>query len=155
MKSATQTLKKEVIPSLRKCKEENVQIKLSGITPEFQEYLAKYLSIILEEKLEKSTECVISNKKKKKKCRVGGIKLFSSSNNFIEFTGFEVNINKYSKNKKKHLKEIPVSKEDFKNLAVSGNTILQKEDVKYWSNRNKGKVFCYRKNNDGQLIFIE
>lgn len=139
---------------MRNSKDEDAQFNIFGVTPEFQKYIGKHLSAILDKKLEKCIESEIFNGKPIEKHISGGIKLFSNSENFLETPEYQSDSNINLRNRKKPLEKLPINKEDLKNLAVSGEAILQKEDLKYWSTRTKGKVFSYKKIDNGQLILI-
>lgn len=152
------TSEKQANASLRKCKDENEQFNTLGVTPEFQKYIGKQLSAILDEKLEKIIKSKVSNEKpvNGNNQTAGGIKLFSDSEYFLELNENQVDGNiKHVKNTRKLTKKLQINEEDLKSLAVSGEAILKKEDLKYWSNRTKGKVFSYKKVNNGQLMLIE
>lgn len=153
MELAEETSNKQVNVSLRKCRDEDEQFNTFGVTPEFQKYIGKHLSVILDAKLGNITKSKVSNKIpiKNETQTIGGIKLFSDSEHFLDQV--ESN-NKYVKNTRKYSGKVQISEKDFKNLAVSGEAILKKEDLKYWSKRTKGKVFSYRKDN-GQLMLVE
>lgn len=156
MESGTGRIKKPLITSLRKNKDDDEQFNILGVTPEFQNYIAKHLSIILDKKLERVTKSKFTNQKYLKSNTAGGIKLFSSSTIFIEDSVAEFNVKRACfKKQQKNFQKLIVDKDDFKNLAVSAEQILLKEDLKYWSNRSKGQVFSYKKNKNGQLMLVE
>lgn len=152
------TSKKKVNVSLRKCRDEDEQFNTFGVTPEFQKYIGKHLSAILDKKIEKNTISKVFNTIciKNESQAIGGIKLFSDSEYFLELKEYQVESNNnYVKHIRTHANKSHISKEDFRNLAVSGESILKKEDLKYWSKRTKGKIFSYKKLDNGQLMFLE
>lgn len=157
MELAKETSNKQINVSLRNCRDEVEQFNTFGVTPEFQKYIGKHLSVILDEKLGNITKSKVSNKisVKNETQPIGGIKLFSDSEHFLELKESQVESkNKYVKKTRKYSAKLQITEKDFKNLAVSGEAILKKEDLKYWSKRTKGKVFFYKKNN-GQLMLVE
>lgn len=126
-----------------------------GVTPEFQKYIAKQLSLILDKKLEKLSKSTNSNEKSFEKHNKGGIKLLSSSNSFLEIDcESNSNINTSTKIKRTAAKPY-IKKEEYKNLIISGEAVLAKEEIKYWSTRTKGKIFRYSKDAKGQLVLKE
>lgn len=154
MELSKESSKKEVIESLRKSNVEDAQFNIFGVTPEFQRYISKQLSEILDRKLKKITEFAICNEKPIENPTEGGIKLFSNSENFLETVEYHSNHSrKFSQ--KKYFDRLSVNEKNLAGIAVSGEAILQKHDLKYWSKRTKGKVFCYKKVKNGQLMLQE
>lgn len=153
---AKETSENEKFISLRKTKEEDNQFNFFGVTPEFQNYIAKNLATILDKKLNQLVEPVNSHEEIPKGNSEGGIKLFSDSKNFIEISQCPVDKVIYGlKNAKKTVRRHHIKIDELKNLVVSGETVLAQEDLKYWSSRTKGKVFYYAKSDNGQLVLKE
>lgn len=125
------------------------------MTPEFQKYIAKHLTTILDKKLNKMSTLINSNEELPEKHNEGGVKLLSNSVNFVDIEcQLNENINSYRK-RKKSTKTPYIKKENLKNLAVSAEAILAKEDIKFWSTRTKGKIFHYLKDDTGQFLLKE
>lgn len=139
--------------SLRPSKEDDDNFNILRTTPEFQKHIAKHLTNLLDKKLGKKIKLDFSEQNLRKKQRVGGIKLFSDSKYYLDSCGDEIKVFKKDKYPKKY-KQL-ITEEQLQNLAVSGETIIQKKDTKHWSNRTKGKVFFYKKNNHGEFNIVE
>lgn len=104
--------------------------------------------------MKKNIEFVTCNENPIENQTVGGIKLFSNSENFLETLDYQSDNSKFLQNKI-NIFDKSINKKDLANIAVSGEAILQKEGLKHWSKRTKGKVFHYKKVRDGQLMLIE
>lgn len=150
---------KEILPSLRKSQDEDEQFNVFHVTPEFQTYVAKQLSSILEKRLQKELRTADDVEPERKKIK-SYVKLFRDSKHFLKITDkYEVPVNLKKPNTKKYLNkkiDIGVKEEILKQIAVNPEDILNKTDTKFWSNRTKSnKVFNYKRVSDGTLILVE
>ncbi|KAK4877886.1 hypothetical protein RN001_010392 [Aquatica leii] len=108
----------------------------------FQQYVAKHLSLILDQDLEKRLVSVktITHKKKTK----NRVKLFRNSEKCLK-------LHKEETTKKPKLKHnFDYSK--FTEAAIDPSDIVN--EVKNWSTTTKGKVFHYRIDTNGTLSLI-
>ncbi|XP_057670271.1 protein CUSTOS-like [Diorhabda carinulata] len=145
------------LASLRKTVDENEQFNFLKVTPEFQKYVAKQLSFILDKQLEKNINYAVEDKvDRKKKKTTSGVKLFYNSDKLLkagksEELPIEKPVKKFAVKR-----NILVKEEDLKSITVSGAEILSQKDIKYWSNRTKSKkLFNYKQDKNGTLQLVE
>lgn len=149
----------QVLPSLRPNQDEDDQFNLFRVTPQFQAYVAKHLSKLLEEKLQKVMTTVNGSNDTVpiKKNRKTGVKLLKSSLKFLRVSSSVDNTStvqpKVTKPKRKFSEEI--CQADLEIVAVEPEDILSQKDTKYWSKRTKAPVFHYKVSNEGSLVEIE
>ncbi|KAH1011689.1 hypothetical protein HUJ04_001007 [Dendroctonus ponderosae] len=146
-------------PSLRKTQDEDEQFNLFRVTPEFQQHVAKHLSQIIEDKLQKLTK-IVENKDSvpTQKKRKAGVKLFSNSDKVLKV----IKVNNLEKQclpraRPLNLKRAyePIDESALKEVAVSSEDILSQKETKSWSNRSKAPVYHYKQSSDGQLVLVE
>ncbi|XP_056647536.1 protein CUSTOS-like [Diorhabda sublineata] len=145
------------LASLRKTVDENEQFNFLKVTPEFQKYVAKQLSFILDKQLEKNINYAVEDKvDRKKKKTTSGVKLFYNSDKLLKAgKSEELPIDQPVK-KFVVKRNILVKEEDLKSITVSGAEILSQKDIKYWSNRTKSKkLFNYKQDKNGTLQLVE
>ncbi|XP_076257077.1 uncharacterized protein LOC143194285 [Rhynchophorus ferrugineus] len=157
--STKSVYEQEVLPSLRRSQDEYEQFNIFHVTPEFQSYVAKQLSAILEKRLEQELTTVDDIEPERKKTK-SYVKLFSDSKHFLKIKDkYKVPVNPKKTNTEKDLKkkvDTEISEEILKQVAVNPEDILNKTDTKFWSNRSKSnKVFNYKRSSDGTLILVE
>ncbi|KAJ8909651.1 hypothetical protein NQ315_002916 [Exocentrus adspersus] len=162
----TESANKKPLPSLRRTTDKDEQFNyFIKVTPEFRNYVSKQLSKILDRKLEKKFADLETPEAPRKKRKKTGIKLLSESEQYLEIDvdhAVEENRTvtahnataKRLKNKKNHKSNGEITEEEFRKLAVSGQVVLRKKEVKHWSKRSKAAVFHY-KNKNGTLELVE
>ncbi|XP_045486928.1 uncharacterized protein LOC111002078 isoform X2 [Pieris rapae] len=124
------------------------------VPKELQLKIGKKISSIIN-------QCVefvdIEPKKIKRKIK-GGVRLFRDSDDYLSCheaeDRFTENHNVKAK-KLKQIKECVEIDEVIKSVAVSGEYVLSKEEIKCWKSRRKEKVFKYKSNGKGVLISTE
>ncbi|XP_025267087.1 uncharacterized protein LOC105249487 isoform X2 [Camponotus floridanus] len=128
-----------------------------GVTDTFQNFIAKKLDEILEKTIKlknsKSTECFMQQKQKRNKN--SGIKLLSTSKEFV--TTKEIS-KLFAKDKKK-LKRCSQITEDstlskFQEAAIDPECILSKSDMIVWNSEYSKPEFQYKKSKDDILIEV-
>ncbi|XP_018573099.1 uncharacterized protein C12orf43 homolog [Anoplophora glabripennis] len=149
------------LPSLRKTKNEEGHFSLK-VTPEFRDYVARQLTSILDRKLDKKFADLPDPEVPRKKRKKVGVKLLSESKHFLELSEEISAENKASAvhnataKRAKNSKGVNEVTEDLlKEVAVSGEDILSKKEVRNWSKRSKAPVFHYKKSKNGQLKLVE
>ncbi|KAF2899385.1 hypothetical protein ILUMI_06790 [Ignelater luminosus] len=141
------------LPSLRPNKNEDDQFNTLDVTPHFQNYVAKQLTKILDEQLNKTLEHNVEENTNGKRKRKGGIRLLSDSKKLIKV----IKPSAVSSFKTEVVSKNSDSDNETKctEAAVNPEDILNKKDVKNWSTRSKAPVFRYKKSKDGVLTSIE
>ncbi|XP_065173286.1 protein CUSTOS-like [Atheta coriaria] len=140
---------------------EDEALNLFHVTPEFQNYVAKHLADKLEKDLKHLEVAVPTIQETKPKRKAKGIKLLHSSLHKLKVPKcndsdvYEVSIHNAKVNKKLHDFDEEAHEELCKMVAVDGQDILSKKDVKYWSNRSKAEVFSYKKVKRGKYQYQE
>lgn len=145
--------------SLRITKDENEQFNFLKVTPEFRNFVAKHLTKLLDNKLERELEYDAYNREIKRKRKNSGVRLFSHSKKLLKVgENLTRNINLCTNKTRINTvlkQDIVATDEDLRILAVSGEYILSKKDTEPWSNRSKSETFTYKKNKNGKLEIIE
>lgn len=145
--------------SLRITKDENEQFNFLKVTPEFRNFVAKHLTKLLDNKLERELEYDAYNREIKRKRKNSGVRLFSHSKKLLKVgENLTRNINLCTNKTRINTvlkQDIVATDEDLRILAVSGEYILSKKDTEHWSNRSKSETFTYKKNKNGKLEIIE
>ncbi|XP_032680558.1 uncharacterized protein LOC116848509 isoform X2 [Odontomachus brunneus] len=140
--------------SLRTNLKQEDQFANFNVTTTFQNFVAKKLDEMLDKviilKQHKSTDCVEQQKRNKK----SGIKLLSSSKNFLCITEVHTaNEKKSKKHKRCHeLVEDDDAISKFREAAVDPEYILSKLDTKAWTSKRPEPEFKYKKLKNGTLI---
>ncbi|XP_030747597.1 uncharacterized protein LOC115876061 [Sitophilus oryzae] len=144
-------------PSLRLSKDENEQFNLFHVTPEFQNYVARQLTKILDKYLEDKIQNIEYSEIPKRKKYRSGVRLFSDSRHFLEEdkSTFKHHHNSGKKFNRKQDSGQCISKNILKVVAVDPETILSKQETKYWSNRSKAQIFRYKTSSDGILVEVK
>ncbi|KAJ8711472.1 hypothetical protein PYW07_008714 [Mythimna separata] len=119
------------------------------VPAEMQKRIGAKVSAIIQKKLEFVD---MEHKIKKRKIK-GGVKLFRASEGFLSceeakdtYTEAHNVQSKKLKNKRRQIDEEANINEDDKinAVAVSGESILSKEETKMWKSRRKEKIFKYK-----------
>ncbi|EFA03353.1 hypothetical protein TcasGA2_TC013338 [Tribolium castaneum] len=135
--------------SLRRSKDEDEQFNLFRVSPEFQNYVAKHLSQILDKLLKERLETKNYENYVKPKRRKSGIKLLRDSVHCISVKTRDV----APQVKKRQVEEDESDNEaKFRAVAVSADDILSKKDTKHWSTRSKAPVYAYYKTQQGLIL---
>lgn len=146
-----------MLPSLRQnVIKEDYDDRLE-ISHEARMYISKKLSEVLDIKLKKiiSYDNQIqdddanddeSNMKQNIKSRV---KLFNNSKHYIKLKKPEETVQKRRK-----IEDAIDNEDNCKMVAISGEDVMSRRDVKHWSTRTKAKVFAYKMDTNGKLIEI-
>lgn len=108
---------------------------------------------------ERATSSKHSRKKKKQKQEHeesdGGIKLLRTSGRFLNSVETIASPHDCTYKPRKKSREIETSKDNklkCKEAAVDPEWLLSKVETKFWSNKQKGTVYEYKKLPDGTLI---
>ncbi|KAG6800075.1 protein CUSTOS [Apis mellifera caucasica] len=137
--------------SLRKKLEHEDTFSNFGVTPTFQNYVAKKLDEMLEKsiKIKKKTTDNIINEKDNESNNYG-IKLLNSSS---EFLTLEEDLTKFQKKRKMETNiDEKANLLKCKEVAVDPEHILSKIDTKAWTNKRKEIEFNYKKLKNGTLV---
>ncbi|CAK1541471.1 unnamed protein product [Leptosia nina] len=126
------------------------------VPKDLQIKIAKKISTIIN----KNVEFVEVEPRKFKRKIKGGVKLFSTSEEFltcaeVDDTQTESHNIKAKKLKQKKTSNEIIDEEKLKSVAVSGEYVLSKEETKCWKSRRKEKLFKYKSNGNGVLVAIE
>ncbi|XP_066262022.1 uncharacterized protein [Euwallacea similis] len=159
-KSSEATHTQELPPSLRKSQEEDGQFRLFRVTPEFQNYVAKHLSSLLEKRLQKVLTTVDSDSIPTKKSCKSRVRLFKNSQRFLKVA--KTNNDSVQHIVKESLVKRPqklsfhgIDEADLQVLAVNPEDILSGKTTKFWSTRSKTSVFHYKQSSNGKLTLVE
>ncbi|XP_033358993.1 uncharacterized protein LOC117238294 [Bombus vosnesenskii] len=137
--------------SLRKDLEEKKTFSNFGVSPTFQNYVAKKLDEIIEKSIKvkkKNINSIINEKKERD--NIYGIKLLNSS---VQFLTTEEKSEKPQKKRK--IKATIDEKTNFskcKIVAVDPERILSKIDTEAWTSKRKEPEFNYKKLKNGTLV---
>ncbi|XP_047510913.1 uncharacterized protein LOC125053560 [Pieris napi] len=125
------------------------------VPKELQIQIGKKISSIIS----RTVEFVDIEPKKIKRKIKGGVRLFSDSDDYLSCHEAEDKFTQNHNVKAKKLKQIKecveIDEEVIKSVAVSGEYVLSKEEIKCWKSRRKEKVFKYKSNGKGTLISTE
>lgn len=128
-----------------------------NVTPQFQDYVAKQLSTILEDYLQKRLcdKSSIPNLQKQK--RKAGVKLFTHSTKFIKLhkSNFINGNNQHNKANKIHKEDDSDNELKCSQVAINGNDIINKKDVQSWSGRSKAIVYSYKKSKNSNVLISQ
>ncbi|XP_044267899.1 protein CUSTOS-like [Tribolium madens] len=134
--------------SLRRSKDEDDQFNLFRVSPEFQNYVAKHLSQILDKMLKDRFETKNYENFIKPKRRKSRIKLLRDSPHYIS-----VKIRKVMPQvKKSEVEDESDNEAKFRTVVVSPDDILSKKDTKHWSTRSKAPVYTYYQTEQGLIL---
>lgn len=141
--------------SLRKTEEDANQFNNDlGVTPEFQKFVAKKLTQLLDETL---IEQEIHGKVRKKRKIKGGVKLLKQSEVFLDADYVEnpIILPKQDRLKAKTKNDSQDEMERIREAAVEPEGILSGDDVKHWTKLYTKPHFKYKKNSTGNLVLID
>ncbi|XP_076382027.1 uncharacterized protein LOC117224156 [Megalopta genalis] len=138
--------------SLRRDLEQTERFKNFGVTPSFQEYVARKLDEMIEKSIEfvdtKDDNSVVTATENTN--NGSGIKLFSSS---VEFLSVEEEPEKLPKKRKvKVTIDEAATMLKCKEVAVDAERILSKSDTKAWTSKRGEPEFKYKKLKNGTLV---
>lgn len=153
--------KEEPQNSLRKTQDDDTN-KFNNelnVTPEFQKFVAKKLSQILEKQLSKDFDITANTKsirKCKKDTKSSGVKLLHASKHYLDVDADAENDGtrrKQVKLGKRH--DDADDREKCKEAAVDPQKILNREEIKHWAKSHSKPHFVYRKNAAGEFVLLE
>lgn len=144
----TEEPKIKKLTSLRRSKDEDEQFNLFRVSPEFRNYVAKYLSSLMDKILKERLETNNYDNYIKPKRRKSRIRLLRDSPHFISLKTKEI-----TQIKKKNESDDEVDVFDkCRAVAVNPDDILSQKETKYWSTRSKAPVFSYCKTDEGLVL---
>ncbi|KAI8442461.1 hypothetical protein MSG28_005963 [Choristoneura fumiferana] len=127
------------------------------------EMMQKQIGAKISKILDKKVEFIdMENGVKKRKIK-GGVRLFTSSQDYLTteavkdtYTENHNALSKKIKYKRRHVEENTIDSDKIKLVAVSGEYVLSKEEIKCWKSRRKEKLFKYKaQKNSKVLVAIE
>jgi hypothetical protein len=139
--------------SLRRNKDDEEQFNVVRVSPEFRDHVAKHLSNMLEELLQKKLSHKTTNYDSyiKPKRRKSGIKLFRDSSHYVKLKSKAETV-PVKKNNTKKTENSDEDDEKFKCVAVHATDILTQKETKHWSTRSKAPVYAYTQTKNGLVL---
>ncbi|KAJ9590633.1 hypothetical protein L9F63_016344 [Diploptera punctata] len=145
--------KEKELPSLRTKLDKDQEYNHLKVTPEFQKYIAKHLSRIIDKQLEENCEDLSISSKLSHVTEdeiVGGVRLFVSSANYLSTDTLPL---PRKKKKKRHVRDIEENLDDaekYKSVSVTSDWITSGEAVSGWEKSARGEYM--RVNKEGEII---
>ncbi|XP_053986321.1 uncharacterized protein LOC128880347 [Hylaeus volcanicus] len=150
--NSVRTKDSTTLKSLRQNLERKDQFENFGVSPSFQNYVAKKLdeaiekSIKLKNKKTKNGHCTND---KEAVSNSSGIKLLNSS---VDFLTDKEEVEEPQKKRKIQMIEDETNLAKCKEVAVDPEAILAKADTKVWKSKRKEPEFKYKKLKNGTLV---
>lgn len=145
--------------SLRKTQNDDDQFNELKVTPEFQRFVAKKLSQLLDAQL---TEKITNKhrktiKKRKSDSGDGGVKLLKKSHVYldIDFVPEAPTVDRKARRKRRKIDDEDDELEKVKAAAVEPERILAQTDIKHWAKLCTKPHFKYKQNETGSLVLVD
>ena len=143
------------LKSLRKGVEQKDSFENFGVSPSFQNYVAKKLDEIIEKSItlkEKKRESGSVADSEENPGDSSGVKLLSTSIQYLTTEEEALELQKPQKRKIKETIDDKANISKCKEVAVDPNWILSKEETKAWTSKRRGPEFNYKRLKNGSLV---
>ena len=140
------------LKSLRKGVEQKDSFENFGVSPSFQNYVAKKLDEIIEKSIKLKEKKRETGSVADPEENASGVKLLSSSVQYLTTEEEALELQKPQKRKLKATIDDKANISKCKEVAVDPDFILSKEETKAWTSKRRGPEFNYKRLKNGSLV---